>query len=632
MTRTMNVWGKAFAATVLLLASTLSVAQELPLSGVTGLDAVYATSPSGVSRLLGVKVHASQATVQFGADVNAVPSRWSHRRRTMGALETEIASPVRGLYMTPMGNAVGNGAIHMVDLRAGLQTALVPIGNPAGYDLGVVKRTKFIFSASDDGAGNTLVRGYSYSTPGALTPLTPPTRTVSGSPSAYVNRMGIDEVALELHIPTSTGIQVMFLSATAPHWTPGPFLSTGTAAPATNPARFNRNGQTSWVVGTSTFSAINPPTPAAAGFFSWDSSGNVGSGVFGSVPTQPSKNWVAAAGAEELAIVGNGVDTYVYYLLREPPPGTFFVKPAAVGVVRYLGSAAPLVSTILMPADVGEPFANPAVFGTRVAFEGSFGAPFINIPPGGGEKIAIIYTPLDPLGAPSVAGVLGDPNPLGGRVSTKGMDRPIWSVDGTRVFAATSHFPGAPNPGVAGLEVLDVPADIVLDSFQGPHTVVVNNPFPNQSIILPSLFKPRLPGVAGILAGISFYGNVFHQGVASLAGPAHGEIGQIQLDPNGFTQSPAIPDFRAILPPSFNDATASLIPIPGSFGARRTSFNFAPGLGVNGLTMAAAMDDELLFQMTGVNFMAALGLGTPVDTVHVALPSGWITTTEIVSQ
>jgi hypothetical protein len=315
---------------------------------------------------------------------------------------------------------------------------------------------------------------------------------------------------------------------------------------------------------------------------------------------------VPAAGTEELAIVGNGIDTYVYYLLREPPPGTFFIKPSAIGVARYLGSSPPITSTILMTTDIGEPFANPAVSGSRVAFESSFGLPFTPEPPGGGEKISIVYSPLDPLGAASADGTLGIPAPLGGRISTKGMDRPIWSRDGSQVMAATSHFPGAPNPAVPGLEVLNVPDDVLLDKFSAPHTVVPNATFPNQSIVFPGAFDPRKPEKATALAGLSFFGNVFHDAVASLVLPEFGEVGQSQVDPVGFTQSPAIPNFRAILPPTFNDATASSVPIPASFGARRTTFNLKPDLGLAGLTMSAAMQDRILVQRTGGNVIASM--------------------------
>lgn len=619
------------AALLLLVALVSAYAQELPLSGVTGFDAFYATAPGGTSsQLLSVNVHRSLAPIALAPAVGAVPSRWAHRRRTLGGLETKIALGDRGLFLTPMGDSVGNGAIHMVDLRSGgtAQTALVPTGNPAGYDLAVFEDLDFVFSAEDDGAGNTVLRGFSFGTLGMLTPLNPPSLPLAGSPAAYVNRMGVDESAHFLHVPTATGVHVLAVSASAPNVSIAQFVSSGSAYPATNPARLTAGGQVQWIVGTSTFNASNEPV--AAGYLAWDATGMTSSGSFGAVPGQPGKQWVPAIGAEELAVVDDGTDAFAYYLLREPPPGTFFVKPSAIGVVRFLGATAPVADTILMPDEVGEPFSIPAVSGTRVAFESSFGPPFIADPPGGGEKISILYTPLDPLGS-GPNGTLGVPDPLGGRISTKGMDRPIWSRDGSRVMAATSHFAGAPNPGVPGLEVLEVPADVPVDEYTGPRTTIPNVPFPDQSIVFPSTFLPRVPGLASSLANLSFFGNVFHHGMASIALAPFGDVGQLQLDVNGFTQPSAVPGFPSIIPPVFLDATGSTEPVPATFGARRTAFNYAADVGLTGLTMSAAIGDEVIVQRTMTNLLATFGLGTAVDAIHVPLPQGWMTTTEILS-
>lgn len=622
----------ACVVSAVLSVPALALAQELPFSGSTGFDYFYATSPTGTSQFFAVNIHRSLSPFVIGPPVANEPSTWAHRRRTLGALETNLVSPARGLWVTPMGNGVGTGALHMIDMRtSGVQSALVPTGNPAGYDLAYVNSMKFLFTAEDDGAGNTLLRGFSYATFGTLTPLTPPTLTIPGSPSAYVNRIGVDLVGHELHVPTVSGVQVVLLDAAAPQMVAGPFVSTGATSPTTNPFLFNRNGQLSWIIGTSTFNPSNPLQLLAAGYLVWDSSGASSADEFGVVPTAPSKKWVPAVGAEELAVVGNGTDTYAYSLLREPAPGTFFVKPSAVGVVRLVGSSAPVTSTILMPTTVGEPFGVPTTFGGRVAFEGSFGLPFTISPPGGGEVVAIIYSPIDPLGASNPDGVLGVPDPLGGRISTKGMDRPIWSADGRRVMAATSHFPGAPNPATPGIEVLDVPTDIVVDEFVSSHTVVHNNPFPNQSIIYPTLFRPRTPAAAAPFLGITFFGNVFNGGMASIAAPAWGEVGQYQVQPGGFFQSPFVPDFPSILPPSFKDATGSLVSVPLRFGARRTAFNYPTNLGFTGMCMAAAIDDHIFVQPSGINFLAALGLAIPADPIAVALPAGWVTTTEFYS-
>jgi hypothetical protein len=617
------------SALALALTTPPVLAQELPPSGVAGWDIVYATSPGGTSQAYAINPSKGGAPLAVGASVDAVPSRWSHRRRTLGALETAIALADEQVFLTPMGDAVGNGAIHVIDLRGGVTTLLQPAGNPAGYDLAVVESLDYVFSAEDDGAGGTLLRGWSYATVGALTPLAPASLVLPGSPAAYVNRIEIDEAAQRLHVPTVAGVQIVDLAPSGAQMSLGPFVASGAAAPTTNVARAETSSGTWFVAGTCEFGVSDEPL--VGGWLAWRDDGSSQAGVYGGVPSAPPKQWIPAAGCEELAVVSDGTDAYVYYLLREPAPGTFFIKPSAVGVTRLLGAAAPVTSTILMPDEVGEPFANPAVFGTRVAFESSFGPPFHLSPPGGGEKISILYSPLDPLGNGSLDGELGVPAPLGGRISTKGMDRPIWSRDGTRVMAATSHFAGAPNPGVPGLEVLTVPPDVKLDEFSAPHTVVGNPDFPNQSIIYPSAFDPRVPALATALDGLTFCGNAFHDGMASMLLAPFGELGQKQIDPVGFTQPASVVNFPAVFPPAFLDATGSTEPIPGYFGARRTSFNLQPGFGVYGLTLVMALEDRVLMQPSGYNSVAAL-LGTPeIAPLAFALPAGWTTTTEILS-
>jgi hypothetical protein len=445
-----------------------------------------------------------------------------------------------------------------------------------------------------------------------------------------VHSIGIQPDASLLQVPTVDGIKVLALSTSAPNVA----LSTSiplppAASPVTNPRSFVRGGQVEWAIGVSRFNSNNNPTEA--GHLTWNAAGSTGLAFFGAVPSAPTKNWVPAAGAHELAIVGNGTDAYSYFPLREPAPGAFFVKGSAVGAVALLGSGAGSIGTILCSDECGEPFAIPVANGTRVAIETSFGPPFAFDPPGGGERIVIVYSPLDPLGTGTTYGVLAVPAPLGGRISTRGMDRPIWTRDGTRVMAATSHFLGAPNPSVPGIEVLEVPANVLLDSFHSPHTVVVNPDEFNQSIVFPSSFEPRVPSAALALAGYSFFGNVFADGCASILTTAFGEIGQKQLQNPLFQISSDVPNFRQILPPSFNDAVLSLEPIPGLMGARRTSFNLIPGLGLAGLTMIAAHDDRLYLQPSGWNDLAAIGQLPPVPVVSAPLPAGWRTTTEFLS-
>ncbi len=604
------------------------LAQELPHSGVSGVDLVYASDPGGVaSQLYAIAPALSGAPIPIGAPIGRVPSRWAHRRTTLGALETKMTFASAGVLMTPMGDAVGNGGIHVVDGRiVGVGVSFVATGNPAGYDLALDESRRYVFSAEDDGNGGTTLRGFSYATPGALAPLVPPAITLSGSPSSYVQRMGVDEAAGVLHVPTADGVHVVSLQAGAPQMALSNSLLTAPFVPSTNPASFVRSGIRHWMVGTARFDIVN--TPIEAGWQAWDNAGaSLGSGTYGAVPTAPAKMWVPAAGTEELAVVTDGVDAYAYYLLREPPPGTFFIKPSAIGVTRFVNGAAPVTSTILCPDVCGEPFANPMVSGTRIALESSLGMPFIDTPPGGAEKISILYTPFDPLGQGSPDGVLAVAGPLGGRISTKGLERPIWTRDGSRVVATTSHFPGAPNPGMPGIEVLDVFSNLLVNDYTNPHSVVQNPTSPNRSIVFPSSFRPRDPGAAAFLAPFSFVGNVFHDGMASIMTLPWGEIGQKQLD--AFTQSAAVPNFPAILPPSFGYAAGAATP-PADFGARRTTFNLV-SLDLSGLVMAAAVGDRILVQPTGNNFLASIGLSGAVDPIPFPLLSGWITTSEFLS-
>lgn len=626
---------RMIAAAALALACLASPAanQELPLSGSFGFTFVYASAANGsVSQLYLLDVTQAQEPIAVGAPVAGVPSRWAHRRRTLGALETAVGWGSPLVLVTPFGDAVGTGALHLVDYRTGVPptTALVATGNPAGYDVTLAASPKFVFAAEDTGAGTTLLRGYSYQAAGALTPLSPPTLTVPGAPSAYVSRMGLDEAGNRLWVPTSTGVQEVAFQAAAPQMALGSFHGTAPYAPTTNPTRIDRDGTANWILATSTFDLTHSPTEA--GFLCWDDAGNTESGVFGAVPSDPTKNWIPAAGASELAIVGDGTDTYVYHLLREPPPGTFFIKGAAVGCVRFLGSAAADVGSVPCSNTVGEPFAIPSASDTRVAFETSFGPPFVSEPIDGGERVVVLYSPLDVLGQNTAYGELGVSAPLGGRISTKGMDRPIWSEDGSRVFAATSWFPGAPNPVMPGLEVLDVPASIALSEYTSPHTVVPTPNFPDRSIVHPSRFRPRFPSAASALfAGTTSVGHVAHDGMGSAMAFALGEVGQKQVEPVKLVQDTDIPNFPAVLPPFFDDAVSSLMPVPDALGARRTSFNAYEKFGVLGQVMFAADGDRILLQPTSYETFAQMGLVASVGRFELALPDGWVTTTEFFS-
>lgn len=598
----------------------------MPSSGVTGSWFYVATSPTGHSQLFGLNPGRFGAPIPLGVPVQAVPSRWAHRRRTLGALETALAVPEPLFFAAPMGAAPGGGSLLVIDLRGVRVTELVPTQNPASYDLAFDESLRFLFAAEDDGAGHTLLRGWSYATHGVLAPLDPPTLSLPGAPAAYVNRLTVDEAADRLYIPTATGICSVDLLPTAPQMRLVATHSLGLFAPATNAVRFEIGGTPYWSIGTCQFDGNGAPTEA--GTFTWTVAGPLGGSGFGGVPGAPQKLWVPAAGTSELAVVSGALEAYVYFLLREPPPGTFFIKPSAIGAVHVDGAGIRAHGTILMTDAIGEPFSIPTAHGARVAFESSFGAPFTSLPPGGGEKISILYSPLDPLGAGSAFGTLGVPAPLGGRISTKGMDRPLWSADGRRVMAATSHFPGAPNPGVPGLEVLEVPENVPVDEYAAPHRVVENLPFPNQSIVFPSNFRPRVPGLLPMLGHLDFFGNGFHQGTAALAVTPLGEVGQLQVDAQGFTLSTSVPNFPAIFPPVFDDANGPTQPVPASFGARRSSFTTTPSEGLRGIRMVVADGDRVIVQHTGIGVLASFGLEPTPAPSEYGLPNGWLVTTE----
>jgi hypothetical protein len=172
-----------------------------------------------------------------------------------------------------------------------------------------------------------------------------------------------------------------------------------------------------------------------------------------------------------------------------------------------------------------------------------------------------------------------------------------------------------------------VPADVAVNGFVGPHTVVTAPIYPDQSILLAGVFAPPSP----LFPGLTFYGNVFDDGLASVATTPYGELGQKQVAGVPLALDDDVPDFPGIHPPSFLDATAALVPVPDAFGARRPTFNHYPGFGLDGLVMVAAMDDALLVQATGLDTFAALGITLPSPTIVLPLPTDWVTTSEFTS-
>jgi hypothetical protein len=628
-----SIRAAAASSAVACLALSASLAQELPKSGTYGVDLVYATDPATNTSQLFFVDAVSQSAIALSNPFTGVPSRWAHRRRTLSALETSIERADPFVLFTPLGDAVGNGAIHYLDARTGsiLADLVVATGNPAGYDLALCEPLQMVFAAEDDGAGGTTLRGFSYATAGALTPLSPAALTLPGTPSAYVNRIGVDLASQTLQVPTVLGNQIVQLATASPQMALGTFVAAGSHPPTTNPIAFDRPDGRIWILGTSAFDPSGNPTES--GFLAWKADGSQSwSDVFGVIAGRfPVRSYVPSVGAEELAIVSDGTDAYVYSLLRDPDPSSGFVRASAVGVVRFLGTVDPVISKLLCPGRMGEPFSIPTVRDGRVAIESSEGPPWWATPAGGSEKISIVYSPLDPLGAATQDGLLAVAGPLGGRVSCKGMDRPIWARDGSGVFATTSNYPGSPNPGSPGIEFLPVSATVPVDNRTLATLVVGNLNGTDQSITLGSQFDPDDSTRGASFDGISFCGTVFHDGLGAALEYKDGRhlIGQKQVHSPKFVQSTKIPDFPAIFPPTFDDATGSTVPIPGAMGARRTTFDLHPGLGLIGMTMVGAIDDVVYVQPTGYDMLASLGLVPSLDPLAIALPTGSITTSEI---
>src|SRR5262249_5183874 len=160
------------------------------------------------------------------------------------------------------------------------------------------------------------------------------------------------------------------------------------------------------------------------------------------------------------------------------------------------------------PDRMGEPFSIPTVSGFRIAIESSEGPPWYPTPPGGSEKISIVYSPLDSLGAGTQNGVLGVAGPLGGRRSAAGKERPLSARDARGVCAPTSNFPGAANPRSPGLEFLPVSATVAVDDSTLAILVVGNLNGADQSITLGTQFDPDDPTRGAPLDGTSFCGTV----------------------------------------------------------------------------------------------------------------------------
>jgi len=624
----------AAIALVGALASTLSLAsvpaaQGLPLSGCGGLDLVYGTDPSGNSQLYALALQLAAKPLPIGAPVTAQPSTWLHRRRALSAQEPAILQPEPLVLMTPMGDALGNGAIHLVDARGGFPpvSTLVSTGNPASYDLIHHPALQQVFALEDAGAAGSRLRGFSYATPGQLTPLNPASLLLPGRPCASVTRIGLDETGRRLMIATSLGIQVVTIAASAPQMVSQNFQATSFGAPVTNPARVQIGSQQWWVVATASFNGASEPV--AGGLHVWNT-GPVLEQSFGQ-PIGSSKFWTPALGQTELAVIGDAARADVYVLLREPLPGTLFVKPGALAALRFEPSAAPVLALEPLTSFSGEPFGNASVQGTRLAFFSQFGPPFSFLTPHGGSTLNLVYSPLDPLGAGTPLGLLAVPAPYGGRIDPRGCDRPLWSRDGRSVAATTSDIPGEPSNGQPGIELLQVPDDVPVSGLQSPHTLVQVAANTQQSYVLPARFDPRFPSLANALANYSAVGTGFSEGVAAALLTPKSELGQIEEVGAALTLPTSVPVFPNQLPAAFEDASGGSTLIPEAMGARRASFNLYPNLGLLGLTMLVADGNKLILQPTGYNALSKLGLFPKLPPIPFALPAGTTTSSEVLA-
>ncbi|MBL8750234.1 MAG: hypothetical protein JNK78_13795, partial [Planctomycetes bacterium] len=350
-----------FSFSSLVVAASVA-AQEIPRSGTFGIDAFVVTATSGAAAL-----HLSQPLAPITSyPLPAPPSRWLHRRRHMAGLETEIACDRGQLVMViPTGDQATNGGVSFFDFRAGPAIHHEAATAPAAYDVLLLPERSYAMVGSDDGLGNTVVDVFDYSVPGA-TPQHAAV-TVAGIPAAAVTRIAATPNESHVLVATSKGVQIFAVGAMPQPLTAVSFLDTQPRSPSGNVAVFVRGSSPHAAVITSDFGANNRPLDAE--IVSFDFAGNRVNTPVGNVPnTNPPKPYVPAAGFHDPGVVQVGGIAYVAFLLREKDPGTFFTKPAGVGVVGFGVPNDPTFAIPLTTAAAGEPFEEVAVYGTRIAF------------------------------------------------------------------------------------------------------------------------------------------------------------------------------------------------------------------------------------------------------------------------
>jgi hypothetical protein len=587
--------------------------QEIPRSGSFGIDVFVTTIAGGASTL--------HATTPLGAPITSplpsAPSRWLHRRRHMAGLETEIACDrTDSVFLAiPTGDGPANGGVSFFDFRVGGTVSHLPATAPSAYDVLLLTLHSYALVAADDGLGNTVVDLYDYSVAGV-----PPVRaslTVPGIPAAGVTRM------------VAAGVQILAVGAMPAPLAPIAFLATAPRSPAGNVALFLRGVAPHAAVITSDFGPNNRPLDAE--IVSFDLAGNAVTTPVGVVPnTNPPKPYVPAAGFHDPGVVQLAGIAYVAFLLREKDPGTFFTKPAGVGVIGFGVPNEPTFAVPRTTAAAGEPFEELAVQGTRIAFM-TGGDPFWwPAPAGGSERLNILYTPLDPVGAGTIGGVIGSAGPLGGRIGTEVTDRPLWSRDGRHLFVTSSNYPGAPNPGIVGSELLDVPAGRSINEVQDHCQTLIplGDQVSERAYGLPTRFDPiDLPAAA--FGSFTLFGQFIQTAAHAILVPetSFGWIGLREFTTHFLLRDPNIPQFP-VTPRVYDDRSTPIVVPPATYGARRSSFNLllhetTPWV----IYMLQVADEKAIYHATGWNLM----FGPQIPLLETSLPTGSKTSSEVLS-
>lgn len=612
-------------ATSFLLPLSVAVAQEIPASGTMGIDAFVVSEPGGISQLHAVSPTAGSLTIALPAP----PSRWLHRRRHMAALEAEIAcdrdNPI--VLAIPTGDHSTNGGVSIVDFRGATVVSHLQATAPSAYDVLLLTGHHYALAASDDGLGNTVVDLYDYSLP--LTTPTHASLTLAGIPAAGVTRMVATDDEANVIVATAAGVHILAIGTMPAPLAPVAFLATGARSPAGNVALFVRGAAPHAAVITSDFGSNNRPLDAE--ILSFDLAGNSVTTPVGNVPnTNPPKPYVPAAGFHDPGVVQVAGIAYVAFLLRERDPGTFFTKPAGVGVVGFGVPNEPTFAVPRTTAAAGEPFEELAVYGTRIAFM-TGGDPFWwPAPAGGSERLNILYTPLDPVGVGTIGGVIGSAGPLGGRIGTEVTDRPLWSHDGGHLFVTSSNFPGAPNPGIAGSEILAVPQARAINEVQDHCQTLIplGDQVSERAYGLPTRFAPRdMP--AGAFGSFTLFGQYIQSAAHAILVPevSFGWIGLREFTSHFLLRDPNIPLFP-VTPRVYDDQQGPIVPPPTSYGARRASFNLlAHEASPVVIYMLQIADDKVIYNATGWN----LSFGPQLPLLELSLAAGSRTSSEILS-